>query len=152
MYTHEITSRSNGIATVTFSNGETETYTEQVIVSEAQFATEDTPFIPPVYEIIEHTRPKVITVTFKDDADLTDKITTKLNELNGIVPIAPEPTAEEIARNLWIDQWRVYVKANTAMKALAEAGFTPTEEETTRFTALKNWVGANRKPEYSQYI
>lgn len=64
----------------------------------------------------------------------------------------PEPTVEELERIAWLEQWHVYVKANQAMKALAEAGFEPTTEETTRFNTLKNWVGANRKPEYSQFI
>lgn len=64
----------------------------------------------------------------------------------------PESTVEEVARNAWLEQWYVYKKANNAMKELAEAGFEPTTEETTRFEALKNWVGTNRKPEYSQYI
>lgn len=64
----------------------------------------------------------------------------------------PLPTAEEITRNAWLEQWHIYERANRAMKALAEAGFEPTAEEQTRFNALKNWVGQNRKPEYSQYI
>ncbi len=68
------------------------------------------------------------------------------------VPVAPELTPEEIERSAWLEQWRVYERANRAMKALAEAGFEPTEEETARFNTLKNWVGTNRKPEYSQYI
>lgn len=152
MYTHTITSQANGIATVSFTNGETEIYTEQITVSDAQFATEETPFIPPVYEVVEHTRPHVITVTFKDDETLTASINAELDKLNGVVPTTPEPTPEELARNAWLEQWHIYVKANNAMKALAEAGFEPTAEETARFTALKNWVGTNRKPEYSQYI
>jgi hypothetical protein len=67
-------------------------------------------------------------------------------------PVIEPPTAEELARNAWLEQWRIYEKANRAMKALAEAGFEPTEDETTQFEALKQWVGTNRKPEYSQYI
>lgn len=155
MYTHEIISQANGIATVSFFNGETETYTEQVIVSEAQFATEDTPFIPPVYEIIEHIRPKTITATFPDDESLEAAIQARLDALNTPPqpdPVVEPPTAEELARDAWLEQWRIYEKANRAMKALEEAGFEPTEEETTRFNTLKTWVGKNRKPEYSQYI
>jgi len=63
-----------------------------------------------------------------------------------------EKTAEELEREAWLEQWRVYQKANEAMKALAEAGMEPTEEETTRFNTLKKWVADNRKPEYSQYL
>lgn len=71
------------------------------------------------------------------------------------VPEAPkviEPTAEEKAREMWLAQWQVYSKANTAMKALSEAGIEATEDEMTRFNALKKWVGDNRKPEYSQFM
>jgi hypothetical protein len=69
-----------------------------------------------------------------------------------LTPEPVVPTAEELARDAWLEQWWIYERANRAMKALAEAGFEPTEEETTRFNALKNWVGANRRPEYSQYL
>jgi hypothetical protein len=68
------------------------------------------------------------------------------------VPEPEPPSEEELARIAWLEQWRVYEKANRAMKALAEAGFEPTQEEQTQFDALKLWVGTNRKPEYSQYI
>lgn len=70
-----------------------------------------------------------------------------------VVP-EPEPvkTAEEIEREAWLEQWGRYTKAKKAMDALADAGATPTTEETTRFEALKTWVLTNRKPEYSEYL
>jgi hypothetical protein len=61
-------------------------------------------------------------------------------------------TAEEVAREAWLEQWHIYEKANTGMKSLAEAGIEATAEEVTRFNALKTWVAENRKPEYSQYL
>ena len=64
----------------------------------------------------------------------------------------PEPTPEEVARDAWLEQWQTYEKANSAMKALADASIEATPEEVTRFTALKTWVADNRKPEYSQFM
>ncbi len=159
MYTHTINKIEGNTAYVTLhkDTGETETYTEQVTVSDAVFATEDTPFIPPVFDLIEHTRPVVINtdivISFDDESELLSKIQEEIDAIENPQPISPiQPTPEELARNAWLEQWHIYEKANRAMKALSEAGFEPTEEETTRFNALKNWVGQNRKPEYSQFI
>jgi len=155
MYTHEITSRINGIATVAFSNGETETYTEQVIVSEAQFATETTPFIPPVYEIVEHTRPKVTTLTFTDDATLNTKITAKLDQLNGVLPPADEPTPEELAaleasraRMEWHTKKAALATMIDDMDRAAKIGKTPSETQLAIMRELADWIDANMKREY----
>lgn len=157
MYTHTINKIEGNRAFVTLHKGagETETYTEQVVLEEAQFATESTPFIPPVFGTVEHTRPKIVhtdvVIDFANQSELPTKIQERIDAIEN--PLAPvEPTPEELARTAWLEQWRTYERANRAMKALAEAGFEPTEEEQTRFDALKNWVGNNRKPEYSQYI
>lgn len=152
MYTYEITSQTNGIATVEFSNGETETYTEQVTISDAQFATEETPFIPPVIQVIEHTRPKVIVATFPDDADLNQKITAKLNELNGVVEPLPEPTPEELERNAWLEQFQLLERSLRAKEKLEAVGLSFSTEEQARFDALVTWVADNRKIEYVQYM
>lgn len=152
MYTHEITSRSNGNVTVSFSNGEMETYTEQVIVSEAQFATEDTPFIPPVFAVVEHERPHVITAIYKDDANLEANITTRLNRLNGVTEEITPPTPEEIERNIWLDQFALLEKSLKAKSKLEAVGLSFSEEEQARFNALVQWVADNRKIEYVEYM
>lgn len=155
MYTYEITSQTNGVAIVSFSNGDTETYTEQVTVSDAIFATEDTPFIPPVFEIIEHTRPKVIVVTFPDDAELTNQISARLDTLNGIVAPIPDPTPEEVAR---LEAQAARVEWNQKKSALAQMiddmekgrllNMEPTVEQMAIMTGLAQWVNANLKQEY----
>lgn len=152
MYTYEITSQANGKVTVSFSNGDTETYTEQVIISEAQFATEETPFIPPVYEIIEHTRPKVIVATFPDDASLTDNINDRLNQLNGVVV---EPTPEELeaqakfqAKQEWLIKRQALDKMVDEMKQGREIGLEPTPADLEFMRELGQWVSDNRKSEY----
>ncbi len=152
MYTYEIKSRLNGIATVEFSNGETEVYTEQVTVSDAVFATEETPFIPPVYEIVEHTRPKVITETFTDNLGLDDAIQYRLNKLNGIVEVVPEPTPEEVERDTWLSQFQLLQKSKRAKKELEEVGLSFNAEEQTAFDELVAWVATNRKTEYVNYL
>lgn len=68
----------------------------------------------------------------------------------------PEPevvvTVEEQERNLWLEKWREYLQGKKGMEELADAGITPTAEETARFEALKQWVAENRKIEYTQYL
>lgn len=64
----------------------------------------------------------------------------------------PVPTPEEEARNTWLIKWHEYSNALRGMKALEEAGITPTSEETTAFEELKTWVADNRKPEYTHFI
>lgn len=156
MYTHTIKSRSNGIATVEFSNGETETYTEQVIASEAQFATETTPFIPPVYETVEHTRPKVITATFADNDSLNDAIQTKLDQFNGVgAPVIPEPTAEELAQKAfmqakmeWLQKKSILATMIDDMDRAAKIGKEPSAEQMAIMTGLAEWIDANMRQEY----
>lgn len=155
MYTHEITSRSNGTATVSFLNGEMETYTEQVTISNAVFATEDTPFIPPVFQVVEHERPKVITATFKDDAILEDNITKKLNELNGVVEPTPEPTEEELeaqqamqAKMEWHQKRSALATMIDDMKRAEALGIEATPEQKATMLGLAQWINANMKQEY----
>jgi hypothetical protein len=82
------------------------------------------------------------------ELELEDNLEKELSFTELVV----ELTAEEEARDTWLAQWRVYEKANGAMKSLTQAGIEATAEETTRFNVLKTWVGDNRKPEYSQFI
>lgn len=61
-------------------------------------------------------------------------------------------TQEDIEREAWLEQWEAYKKAKEGMDALEEAGIEPTPEEVAGFNALKEWVAANRKKEYTQYL
>lgn len=163
MYTSEIKSRTNGIATVVFSNGDTETYTEQVIVSEAQFATEETPFIPPVYEIIEHERPKLLSFSFKDDVTLDVRIQDKLDELNNVVK---EPTPEELAAQEatriafqeqaefetakadWLQKKQALTTMIDDMERGSKLGITPDETQVAIMQELATWVNTNMDRRY----
>lgn len=171
MYTIKIENveKSNGnpYATVSFTRdtGEIEVYKELVTVSPE---TEDA---EAVYDYVETSRPKLEVVYeniyFTTQDELDTSITNKRNELiakhEAASVVTPgeytptettvvEPTAEEVARNTWLEKWRDYLQAKKGMDALKDAGITPTEEETTLFEGLKKWVADNRKPEYSQFI
>ena len=69
-----------------------------------------------------------------------------------VVEPEPEKTPEKIAEEAWLEQWNSFVAAEKAMDALKRNGIEPTAEENAAFTALKNWVADNRKPEYSKLI
>ena len=77
-----------------------------------------------------------------------------------IEEVVPEPevikpielTEEEIARNIWLEKWAIYKQAKRGMEELTAAGFEPTPEESARFTVLKEWLGENRKIEYTMFI
>lgn len=62
------------------------------------------------------------------------------------------PTQSELDRALWLEQWRLYNKSKIALQALADAGITPTAEETAAFENLKEWVSTNRKAEYVEFM
>jgi len=64
----------------------------------------------------------------------------------------PEKTADELAQEEWLAEWKKYKGAKAGMKELADAGVTPSTEEQAAFNALKTWVADNRKPEYTHLI
>lgn len=135
-----------------------------------------TPYAEAVYDYEEKTRPKLEVVHenigFTTEEELNAAIVKKRDELiakqnaASAIPVGeytptevveepevePQQTPEEVARDAWLEQWRLYCQAKKGMDALQEAGIDPTEEETTRFNALKQWVADNRKPEYSMYL
>lgn len=170
----------NPYASVSFTRdtGEIEVYKELILVTPevAEVRDEETGEITThaaeaVYDYKEKTRPKLEVVhenfNFTTEQQLNDQVVVKKKELEAkhlaataivlgeYVPTEPtqnEMTAEEQARTQWLMQWRAYLQAKKGMDALAEAGITPSEEETTRFNALKQWVADNRKTKYSQYL
>lgn len=97
--------------------------------------------------------PEVIKKRVKDYLDSELNFTPE-PVIDLVVEEVPEPekTPEELARDAWLEQWRTYEKADKGMKALRDAGIEPTQEELTRFEALKAWVADNRKPEYVAYL
>lgn len=83
------------------------------------------------------------------DADISK---VELGTWTPKVEEVPEKTAEELAQEAWLEQWKKYQGAKKGMEELAAAGVTPTDEETAAFEALKTWVADNRKPEYTHLI
>ncbi len=163
MYTHTINKIVGNRAFVTLhkQTDETEIYTEQVTVSDAVFATEETPFIPPVFGIVEHTRPKVIhtdvVVTFTNQSEIPAKVQEQIDLIEN--PPQPEPTpepvpptAEELARDAWLAQFQLLERSLRAKEKLEAVGLSFDEEEQARFDALVDWVAKNRKIEYVEYM
>jgi hypothetical protein len=160
-----INEEGNAYASVAFSRdtGEVEQYRDLITLEDGtQEYTEilERPRIETIYKNIFFTSQENLNSQVNAEKARLDAL---LVALSGVplgdfaptpepIPEPEPPSEEELARNAWLEQWRVYEKANRAMKALAEAGFEPTQEEQTQFDALKLWVGTNRKPEYSQYI
>lgn len=84
-----------------------------------------------------------------------DELNTEIQPIEDLVVPEPEvevPDPETVARKIWLEKWHEYLKAKKGMEELADAGITPTTEETSRFEALKQWVADNRKIEYTQYL
>lgn len=67
-------------------------------------------------------------------------------------PVLPEPTPEENARALWLEQFDLLERSLRAKEKLMAVGLDFTEEEKTRFDALVSWVAVNRKIEYVEYM
>jgi len=61
-------------------------------------------------------------------------------------------TADELAQEEWLAEWKKYKAAKAGMQELADAGVTPSEVEQAAFDELKTWVAENRKPEYTHLI
>ena len=91
---------------------------------------------------------RITTLNTAKEFELDDNLGKEITVTEPVI----ELTADEKARDTWLEQWRVYSNANRAMKELADAGIEATTEEVARFEALKKWVADNRKPEYSQFI
>ncbi len=163
MYTHTINKIENKKAFVTLhkDTGETEIYTEQVPVSEAVFATEETPFIPPVFELVEHTRPKItntdIIVTFEEESEIAQKIQDCISEIeNPTVEQVPEQTPEQIAQTEAILKKFEFLQKLAEWDAQRVAGLfvtsrggTISQEDGQEFYALEQWLFANWKKEYA---
>ena len=182
MYTITIekVENTNGqpVATVLFTRdtGEVETYTEQVIVSEAVFATETTPFIPPVYELVEHTRPFIEVIRdviyFTEQSQLDERIASKKRELEArvlavaaivtgeyVVPtptIAPieEPVVDIVeqeklaARMEWQKKKEVLKSMISDMRDMESIGAVVSPEKIALMQGIAAWCDANVKEEY----
>jgi len=98
-------------------------------------------------EVREAVQQNIKRLNERDEAIAAAKAGTLMDE-----PAPEAKTAEELAREAWLDAWERFKKAKAAMAELEAEGITPTEEETTRFSELRDWVIDNRKPEYSQYL
>lgn len=166
MYTHTINKIVGNRAFVTLhkATDETETYTEQVTVSDAVFATEESPFIPPVFELVEHTRPKVIhtdvVVTFTNQSEIPAKVQEQIDLIeNPPQPVpTPEPippTEEELAQQAfylakqeWLTKKQALATMIDDMDRGSKLGIVPDETQVAIMTELAGWVNANMKKEY----
>lgn len=87
-----------------------------------------------------------------EERDANAELVT-VGEWTAPVEEAPaEKTANELAQEAWLEQWKKYRSAKKGMQELKDAGVTPTTEEQTAFDELKAWVADNRKPEYTHLI
>lgn len=146
--------------------GETDEATGEVI-REAKDAVYD-------YEV--KTRPKLeivyVNFNFNSKEDLDAQILQKKAELSNllqatqavttgeyepgvaevVLPEIIQPSADEIARNHWLEQFKLLEQSLKAQEKLQRVGLDFSEAEQARFNALVAWVATNRKIEYVMYM